>query len=303
MGIEQKYQIENRLRIAYNYEASGNILHAIQVYNSIINDAPNFVEAYFSLSELYEKQENIEASKKLLTNYLYENPDNNVVRLYFAQLLLRNSQWENVIDLLNSQDINEEPMAAFFLGYSNFMLQDYETAEIYFLQFESLGKKTELLHEAYIYIAKTEIHLKNFRKALEYAKKCEVVYSNFWELHLVLSIIYYNLNMYNHAISSVSKALKLKPGEASMYEWAGKINLKTGEYLKAEEYFLKHIDMVENPTSEVYSKLGESCLKNNKTSDALQYYELALRLDPLNELAVEGRKNASFILKSKATND
>lgn len=298
MGIDTKYRIENSLRIAQNYEATGNDLHAIQVYYSIIKDEPDNVEAYFSLAELFEKQTNIEAAKKLLSTYLNENPDNNIARLFLAQLLLRNSQWENVIDVLHMLDINKEPIAAFFLGYSFFMLKDYESAEIYFLRFEFSGKKTELLHEAYIYLAKTKIGLKNFKSALEYAKKCEVIYSNFWELNLVFAIIYYHLNMFNHAVTSVLKALRQNPNEAAVYEWAGKIFLKNGEYLKAENNFIKHIDMVENPSSEIYSKLGETCLKNKKTNDALQYYELALKLNPLNKFAVEGKKNASFILQS-----
>jgi tetratricopeptide (TPR) repeat protein len=104
--------------------------------------------------------------------------------------------------------------------------------------------------------------------------------------------------MFNHAVTSVLKALRQNPNEATVYEWAGKIFLKNGEYLKAENNFIKHIDMVENPSSEIYSKLGETCLKNKKTNDALQYYELALKLDPLNKFAVEGKKNASFILQS-----
>jgi tetratricopeptide (TPR) repeat protein len=106
--------------------------------------------------------------------------------------------------------------------------------------------------------------------------------------------------MYTHAVSSISKALKLNAGEPEVYRWAGKIFLKVGEYLKAEEYFQKYVGMVEYPASEIYSELGDAYLKTNKTANALQYYELALKLDPLNKFAAEGKKKAAYILEPGA---
>jgi len=302
MGIDSKYRVENKLKTAQEFEARGENLHAIQLYLSIIEDEPDYVEGYFSLAELYEKQGNLESAKKLLINYLSENPDNNTVRLFYAQLLIRNFQWENVIDIIHSLDINDEPLAGFFLGYSFFMLKDYEPARINFLRFISSGKKTELLHETYIYLAKTEIQLNNFKDALEFAKKAEIVYSNFWELNLILAIIYYNLEMITHSVSSIARAIKLNQNEASVYEWAGRIYLKAGEYLKAEEYFIKHIDMIEYPTSKIYSELAEVYFKVSKVRDALRYYDLALGLDPFNQFAVNGKNNASLILKAGLNN-
>jgi tetratricopeptide (TPR) repeat protein len=298
MGMNSKYKIENRLKSAQDYEANGDSLHAMQLYYSIIKDEPDYIEAYFCLSELFEKQGNIESAKQILSDYINENPANNPAKLFYAQLLLRNSQWDNVIYILKSLSITEEPIAAFFLGYSYFMLKDYEHAKINFQNFISSGKKTELLHEAYIYLAKTEIQLRNFESALQHAKKSEIAYSNFWELNLVFAIIYYRLNMFTHAASSISKAVKLNAGEPNVYKWAGKIFLKVGEYLKAEENFHKHIGMVEYPASEIYSELGETYLKTNKAEDALQYYELALKIDPLNKYAFEGKKKASAILQT-----
>ncbi len=302
MGIDPKYRVENKLKTAQEFEARGENLHAIQVYLSIIEGEPDYVEGYFLLAELYEKQGNLESAKKLLVNYLSENPENNTVRLFYAQLLLRNLQWEDVIDVIQSLDINDEPLAGFFLGYSFFMLKDYELARINFLRFVSSGKKTELLHETFIYLAKTEIQLNNFKAALEFAKKAEVFYSNFWELNLIFAITYYHLEMITHSVSSIVKAIKLNPHEATVYEWAGRIYLKAGEYLKAEEYFTKHIDMIEYPTSEIYSELAEIYLKVSKVHDALRYYDLALGIDPFNQSAVNGKNNASVILKAGSYN-
>ncbi len=298
MGINSKYNIENRMKSAENYEANGDNLHAMQIYYSIIEDEPDYVEAYFSLAELFEKQRNIESSKKILEEYIDGNPENNTAKLFYAQLLLRNSRWEEVISTLQSLSIFEDPIVAFFLGYSFFMLSNYELAKINFQHFVSSGKKTELFHETYIYLAKTEIRLGNFESALEYAKKSEIFYAGFWELNLVFAIIYYHLNMFTHSVSYISRAMKLNQNESAVYEWAGKIFLKVGEYLKAEENFHKFIGMVEYPPSEIYSELGETYLRTNKTKDALQYYELALMIDPQNKFAFEGKEKAASILQT-----
>lgn len=300
MGIDKKYKSELKMKKGQDYEARGENLHAIQVYSSIIAKDPEYSDAYFSLAELFEKQGNINSAKNILYKFINENPDNNFVRLYFAQFLLRHSKWDDAIDTLQSLNVKEEPLALFFLGYSFFMLKNFEPAKINFLQFLSSGNKTELLNETNFYLAKTETELGNFPSALEYAKKSEIFYTNFWELNLVLAKIYFHLMMLNHSVSAINKAIRLNSCEPSVYEWAGKIFMKEGEYLKAEENFMKHIEMSENPSSDVYSELGNACLKNNKTKEALDYFELALNINPHNKLAADGKKNVNVLLKLNA---
>jgi len=300
MGIELKYSIEQKLKSAKEYESSGLNLHAVQIYYKIINENPSYAEANFLLAELFEKQGNIISAKNILSDYLELNPDDTFFRISFAKFLMRYSFWEDVIEVIQPIDINEEPVAAFFLGYSYYKLKDYNLAKINFQHFIKSGIKEELLQETYIYLAKTEIELKNFESALHYAKESEMVYSNSWELNLVLAIIHYNLSMDSHAVASVEKALKLNPGEPVVYQWLGRIYLKINEFSKAEHYFFKYTEMVEHPEPEIYSLLGETYLKTNQTEKAYQYFDLALKLDPENNSAAEGIKKASSQLKSGA---
>jgi tetratricopeptide (TPR) repeat protein len=301
MGIIHKQKSELKLKVARNFEDTGDNLHAVQLYHSVIREDPDFLEAYFSLAELFEKQGNLISAKNILKDYLEDNPESNPVRLFLAQLLLRNSLWEEVIELLNNVLTEEEPLAAFFTGYSYFMMKDFEPAKISFLNFIDNGKKTGLIHEVYVYLAKIEIHLKNFKSALDFAKKAEVVYSDFYELNLLFSIIYYNLGMFAHAVKPIEKALKLNHSDPSSYEWAGRIYLKLSDYIKAESYFVKHIQSVESPSPDIYSSLAEACLKNKKAEDALMYYDIALKLDPQNLFAAEGKKNVSQLLRNQAS--
>lgn len=301
--MSERYQIDHRMKAAANFEDQGKYLHAIQVYKSIINEYPDFTQVYFYLAELYEKMGNLEPAFNLLYSLLETEPDNNEIRLLLGQFLLRNSKWEEAIEILSLILPDENHIVSFFLGYSHFVLKEYEIAKINFLNYISYNEQTELLHEANLYLAKIEIELGNFESALKYAKRTDIIYSNFWELNLIYGIIYYNLGMYAHGIVPIEKAIKLNSKEAASYEWGGKIYLKLGDYLKAEKFFLKYIENMDSVSSDIYTKLGEACLMASKAKDALTYFDVALKLDPENIFAREGKKNASHILNKNIASD
>lgn len=300
---EIKYQIDHKMKLARNYEAEGKLLHAVQIYNSVIEAKPEFADAYYNLAELYETLGNIEPALKLLFELLSLDEENKEVRLFIGQYLLRNSRWDEANEVLSFIPPEEEPMVSFFLGYSYYMIGDYELAKINYLNFVSNEKESELIYEANFHLAKIEAALKNYESSLKYLKNAEALYSNYWELSLLYAICYYNLDMHAHASGSVEKSIKLNPKEASNYRWAGKIYLKLGDYLKAEKQFLKFIDAAEEASSENYAELAEACLKNKKAKDALIYFDIALKLDPQNKSALEGKKNAVNIVDNNAASD
>jgi tetratricopeptide (TPR) repeat protein len=301
--MDEKLKLEHKIKTAEDFEAQGKPLHSIQIYNSIINEYPDFSEGYFGLAALYEKTGQINSAYGLLNSMLEKQPEKDEVRLFLGQFLLRNAKWEEAIEVLSLILPEENHIISFFLGYAHFVLKEYEMSKINFLNYISFNEQTELLYEAFLYLAKIEIELNNFESALKYAKKTEAIYSNFWELNLIYAIIYFNLGMYAHAIVPVEKAIKLNPQEAISYDWGGKIYLKLGDYLKAEKLFLKYIEYMDNVSSDIYTSLGEACLKASKTKDALTYFDVALKLDPENILAKEGKKNASHLLNKNKASD
>ncbi len=102
---------------------------------------------------------------------------------------------------------------------------------------------------------------------------------------------------------SIEKSIKLNPNSIISYEWAGKIFLRARDYLKAEEYFSKFIDSAEEISSETYSNLAEVYLHAKKIQSALDYFELALKIDPNNKNALMGKKNISRKIDSKISKD
>jgi len=301
--LDTDLKIKHKLNTAANFKAQGKYLHAIQICEQLLSEYPNNPDIHFELAELYDLSGNLNSSFHLLETYLENNPEDKNVRLFFGQFLLKNQLWNKAIEIFSLLVPEEKPIVSFFLGYSYFMLKDFEMARINYLSFLSLKADRELTYESYIYLAKIEIELNDFEQALSYAKQSEILYSSFWELHLIYAICYYNLVMDAHAILSIEKAIKLNPKGILSYEWAGKILLRSGDYLKAEKYFTKYVESAEEISSETYSNLGEACLNSNKTKSALNYFDLALKIDPDNKNALIGKRNISEKFKSTLSND
>jgi tetratricopeptide (TPR) repeat protein len=294
MGMKSSNEniaLKYRFQDAANLESQGKLLHALQIFYAIYNENPEYTEAAFKIIGIYEKLNNIPAAQNLVSTLLEDYPEEKKIRLFSGQFYFRNSKWNETIEVLSFFLPEEEPITSFFIGYSHYMLQEYEYAKISFLNFLANDKSSEFFPDAYIYLAKLDIHMGDFRTALDYLKKAESFYTNFYELHLLFAITYFFLGMETHSIKSIEKSLKLNVNDTSVIEWAGKIYLKAGNYKLAEGFLRKFISETEQPSPETYSNLAVACLNTNKITDARTYFNIAIHLDPENRLAKEALKN------------
>jgi tetratricopeptide (TPR) repeat protein len=301
--LDTDLNIKHKLASVANFKSHGKYLHAIQICEQLLIEFPNNSEINLELAELYHLSGNLTSSLHLFESYLDNNPKDKDVRLFYGQFLLKNRLWERAIQVFSKLVPEEKPIALFFLGYSYFMIKDFELARINYLSFLSLEADRELIYESYIYLAKIEIELKDFEQALSYAKQSELLFNSYWELYLIYAICYYNLGMDTHAVLSIEKSIKLNPKAIGSYEWAGKVCLHAGDYLKAENHFTKYVESTEEISSEIYNNLAEICLSTNRTKSALSYFDLALKIDPNNKNALYGKKNILEELESKLSKD
>jgi tetratricopeptide (TPR) repeat protein len=284
-------KLKQKLKSISDYKSQGKFLHAIQICEQMLKEFPESASLYFELAELYELSGNLNSSLNLLESYLEINPFDDDARLFLGQFLLKNQMWDKAISIFAEFTPEEKPISLFFLGYAYFMIKDFELARINFLSYIDLEKSSELVYESYLFLTKIEIEFNDFEQALSYAKNTEAFFTSNWELQLILAKCYYNLGMDTHALHAIEKTIKLNPRSTEYYEWAGKIYLRLKEYLKAETYFRKFIETTEKVSSDTFTKLGETCLNMNNLKLALNYFELALRIDPNNSEALQGKQN------------
>jgi tetratricopeptide (TPR) repeat protein len=281
--------LEYKLKKAADLESEGKYLHAMQIYNNVINSEPGYSLAYVKLADLYDRLGKHDSAIKLLYNFLHEYSDDNEVRLFLGQILINHSQWSDAIEILSFFTPQEQPLASFLLGYAGFMNNELEIAKINFKNFLAYSNNIEFNAEAFLYLAKININLKEYDEAFEYAKKADDIFGYNWEVHFTYAKINYHKGMYLHALGSIEKAVELNPQEFTLKEWAGKIHFKLGDYINAEKFFLEFVNNSDASAS-AYSYLGLVYLNSKKIKDAKKYFDLALKLDPANEIALDGKE-------------
>jgi len=293
------YKAYHKLKKAIDLESSGKNLHALQIYLSITDEYPEFPDPFMKLSELYEKLGNPVAAGSILEKLLKAHPGQNEFSLYYAQFLIRNKKWDEALEALSPIPPEDEPIVSYFLGYTYFIKKDFELARLSLLNFIISDEQPELIMEAFLYLAKVEYELKNDESALKYLKKAEVIYSDYWELHFVRAKIQYRMNMYQHAVKEIEKSLKLKKKDPSVYSLAAKIYFAIKEFKIAEKYLNKYFDLCEDILSEDYSDFADVYFRLGNYKEALNYYEFALKLDPVNRSASSGKKKVTDLLNKQ----
>ncbi|MFC2133237.1 tetratricopeptide repeat protein [Bacteroidota bacterium] len=285
-------EFEFKLKSALEYEKEGKLLHAVQVLTPLLNEENSRRTACIRLAGIYEKLNNVTAASEILNSYLNDKPEDDNVRKFFGQFLIKHSLYEEALDILSSLPVELHQEIYFLLGIANFYLNDYKIAKINFDTFIKKNSKSDLLPEAYLYLAKTYSELGQFDEAMKIARESEKLFSFNYEVHLTLAVIYFHKKMYYHAKDAVKKALSMNEEDALLLEWAGKIFFKLGEFEETEKYLRLCIEYP-NPSSETLSLLGLACLNTNKLSDASIFFDESLKINPRNREAIEGKIRCS----------
>jgi tetratricopeptide (TPR) repeat protein len=301
-GNKLDYKYQHKLKTAKEFETQGKFLHAVQIYQLLIDEFPDLPESYVNLADIYQVKGQWKSAEKVLKLILSRQPGNYEIKLYYIQFLMHNKNWEKALNLLLSLSTND-PFAGYLTGYCYFKINRFELAKVHLLGFILTDEEPELIHEAYLLLAKLEFELSFYESALKYAKKAEVMYDDDWELQLIIAKTYYHLQMFTHSSDSVLKGIKLNSKEPVLYKWAGKINLKLDNFVKAKEYFEKHIDLKEEITSDDYTYLADACFRSGRLNEALNFYDTAIKLDPKNILALEGKGKTNNLLNNNLASD
>ena len=296
------YSFQHKIKTAKDFEAQGKFLHAIQIYNVLVEKYPDQTESYIKLADIYQSTGRKESAENLLKTIIKRQPKNYELSLYFTQFLMQNKEWKRALIKL-SELPSEDPFVSYLSGYNYFMQNEPEKSKLYFLRFITSDEEPELIHEAYLFLAKIELKLEQYESALKYAKKAQIMFDDFWELYLIYAKIYFSLQMYTHSSKAILEGIKLRPDETQLYEWAGKIQIKLNNFIRAKKYFEKHIDLKESITPDDYIYLADACLKSGELKEALNFFDTAIKLDPRNTSALKGKEKTNNLINKKLASD
>ena len=284
---------EFQLKKAREYEQEGKTLHAIQLYTRLLASPDDKRISSIRLASLYETIDRKDAAINVLRNFLSDNTEDDEVRKFLCNFLIRNSYFHEALEELSNLSTKEHPEVNFLAGIINYNIHEFEIARINFDDFVHKNRHSDLLPDAFLYLARIYLQLKNHDKALESVKKSEKLFSQNHELYLLYAMIHYEKGMYFHANDYIQKAIKFNSKDIQLHEWAGRILLKTGDFEKAETHFKK---VIKQNTSdpEIYTLLASVYLSAKKLKEAENYFNKALKINPSYQAALDGKQKCNY---------
>lgn len=281
--------IDIKLEQAAQFEEDKKYLHAVQIYLPLLEIEDYSRIAVLKLSELYEKLNNPTKAIELLQKYASIHKNDVAIIKHLSHLLLQNKKYDAVFDILEDISFDENPEVYFLSAYSHYHKNDFKIAAKHFRSFIEFNRSSELLADAYLFMAKSYLNLGLLDEAEFAAQKSEELYQGNADLLLVQAIIYYNKEMYLHSFEKIRKAISINEAESKYYKWAGKILFKLEEYKKAENYLNEYI-LNYQPDVELLSLLGQAYLGLDDKQKAQIYFDQALKIEPSCPDALEGKK-------------
>jgi tetratricopeptide (TPR) repeat protein len=298
-----EYRLEYKIKKAVEFEKSGKILHAVQIYNSLIDENPGYIDSFIRLALLYEKTGHIESVKKTYKKGLKFNPNDTALSLSSGQFFIRNKLWGEAEKVLKNVSPEEEPLVSLLIAYAYFNMEEYEIAKMHLLKFIISDVQPELIHEACLFLAKIEYIFHRFEDALKYIHRAELLLNDFWELHFIKAKILYRQKMYSHSASEIKLAIKLNSEEPELHSWAGKIYIKCKDFEKAEDHLIKFIRSQDSVSTDTHLDLADVFQEQNRFSEAERYLNEVLKNDPENPEISRRKETLSKLINSIPASD
>ncbi|NTV83430.1 MAG: tetratricopeptide repeat protein [Bacteroidales bacterium] len=161
-------------------------------------------------------------------------------------------------------------------GKTYYQSGNYQDALIQFLKYAE--KKPKEMASWY-WLGWTNYRLGKYNEAIEQLTRANTI-TETWDAYLGLGECYYALTEYGKAVENFSRAMKLKPDEASPYQWLGFCYFNLQNYNEAIENLLKANTIQESVTN--YNWLGNCYLSLEDYETALKYSIKFLELHPKN---------------------
>ncbi len=269
------------------FEEEGKYLHAIQIYFQLRSEEETFRYATIKLSEIYESMDKLISGYSILSEYIEQHPDDSEMIVILAEMLIRNSEYDAAIEVLDNDIEDETDEIVFLSGVAQFYKGDLEFAGIKFSEFLEVFHESDLCADAYLYKAKIAIKYEEYDNALENAKKSEILFPENYETQLLLARLFFAKEMYFHAYENIKKCLKIVPEYPQALLFAGKILVRMKEFDKAEKYLNDFFEL-SDPNEESYFLLGTIYSETGRKEEADFYFNKALEVIPSVDNIMDG---------------
>ncbi len=261
---------------------------AKKVYQEIIKENPNFVNAYIDLGRVCVRVEDLEGAAQNFRKAIEKDPENDsykkefesITRRYIqdgTQLMQRKSYAAALDKFKQAISLNpEDPLAYYFSAVV--YLDDKNTAEALVAINKSIEYDPEYtkahLVKGKIFTSMNDVAgaVNSFRKAIE----LDPEYVDAWKN---IGYVYYKTRQYDDAIPAYKEVIKLDPGYASAYANMGAIYIEQKKFNEAVSSLGKAVEYNPRDINSIY-RLAHSYNNVGKCDKAKETAQTVFKIKP-----------------------
>ncbi len=280
--------IHELLDSARRYEEEGKVLHAGQVYWRLLKSAPDLEEPYLRLSAIFLQEGHAEEAERMLRRGARSCPDGTQCLIMLGDQLLRRSDYNGVLECLSPLMSKKLPqvhvrVAVALLHLGKMAVAESEIRKALTLD-SRLPQAREILGEILLATRRPAEATTELKRALRIDP-----YNG--RTHRLLGQAYLLNRNLLEALDAFRMAVNLEPLDARAWHSCGEVLLRLRRLNEAELCLHRALDL-DPQSAETAVTMGELSLQKGDMEHALAAFDIALRLHPGHQRAMDGRLHA-----------
>ena len=270
--------IKDFLQKGHSHHQAGNLIEASELYQQILEQQPEHIDANFLLGTLNLQSENLDKAAELLKQTVSLKPDhleahNNLGTVFQNQGKLEEAvgEYKRAINL--APDYAE---AFYNLGSIFYKQRKFAEALEHYKQAISLRPDD---YEAHLNIGNTFKELSRLEEAEKSYRRSSALKPDYVIAHSRLGNILQEQGKFDESTKSLKRAIALDPTNVDIHNNLGTVLTKLGKLDEAVESYNRAIKL--NPEEyQVYSNLASALKESGKLEEALINCNKAIELNP-----------------------
>ncbi len=268
---------------AHYFEQHRMWLHAVQVYQRLLDVYPGELKLHIRLGQVYLEMGNLKAAEQVLLHAFSDDPRNKEILYSLGVICYQSQDYDRALYYLQKLAAGTDAKAHYSLGLVHWQRGDLENAERHFkktleLQADHLDAALAL-GEARLRNGKTRSAVEAFHQAVAIDPQSSASYTSLGSALLASG-------HWNKAMEAFERALVLDPGQPELLTLLAGAMLRGG-HLDEAEHVYKDLLGKQDRVEEALMGLGRVSLMKSNRKRAAEYFARVLEINPENVEALE----------------
>ncbi len=287
--------LHSMLEQARSFVDDGKDLHAMQIYQKIIDSEPKLIDAWVELFRVYCRLQRFETAERLLQESLQHVSDGREITFLLGVLHLQMHNNPGALTCFRHLyeqgailDSEFQARVNFNLGLVYVQMHRWGIAEYHLRKTRQLNPEFPKIDEA---LAEILLRRGRTREVIQILQASLTKDPYSWFGHYLLGIAHSRMRQWKNAYEEFVVAVEMDPGEPRAWQKCGECLIALRDLDQAEQYLRKALEL--NPKfTEAVVNYGFLYLERGDTKRAAELFDGVLAVDPTHMGAKEGRRKA-----------